>query len=88
MVRDPSTLTLPPLGLAVQWLQEHGVAGAGVGWRGWGGGGEQEPPGIRTAVAAGNRDVRSPPPHLRGQLLVGRGVKSRGSPDPRGAAHF
>lgn len=38
MVRDPSTLTLPPLGLAVQWPQEHRVAGAGVGWRGRGAG--------------------------------------------------
>lgn len=43
-----STLALPPLGLDSRWPQGRG-------------GGEQEPPGVRTAAAAGNRDVRSPP---------------------------
>lgn len=73
VVPEPWDLTLSPLGLA-PWPQECG-------------GGEEEPgaTGMRTAAAAGSRDVR---PHLPGQLLVGRGVKSRGSPGPRGAAYL
>lgn len=73
VVPEPWALTLSPLGLA-PWPQECG-------------GGEKEPgaTGMRTAAAAGSRDVRS---HLPGQLLVGRGVKSRGSPGPRGAAYL
>lgn len=72
MVCDPSTLTLPPLGVAMWWPQECG-------------GGEQESPGIRIAVAAGNRDVRSPP--LRA-APGGQGGKVERKPRSQGSCLF